>query len=153
MYRQVELKVVLCRCPQLLRPCPLILQKGATRVINPVCFDTGSRGRHLYLIINASPYPVQEVDINTDHWEQFKQDGQYHAAAQQELEDLRQRVQELSRQMGHMGASSSGHAHTSSERARTPPSLGSDNPAEDKRVTTMMYTIFFFFFIAECSIA
>ena len=89
--------------------------KHPTRVINPVYFNTGSRGRHLHLVMNSSPYPVQEVDIDTDHWEQFKQDGQYHAAAQQELQDLRQRVQELSRQMSQMGASSSGHAHTSSE--------------------------------------
>ena len=91
--------------------------------------------------MNSSPYPVQEVDIDTDHWEQLEQDGQYHAAAQQELQDLRQRFQELSRQMSQMGASSSGHAHTSSERTPTPPSLGSDNPAEDKHVRTMMYTI------------
>ena len=91
--------------------------------------------------MDSSPYPVQEVDIDTDHWEQFEQDGQYHAAAQQEQQDMRQRLQELLQQMSQMGASSSEHAHTSSERAPTPPSLGSDNPAEDKLVTTMMYTI------------
>ena len=91
--------------------------------------------------MNSSPYPVQEVDIDTDHWEQFEEDGHYHAAAQQELQDLRQRAQELSRQMSQMGPSSSGHVHTSSERAPTPPSIASDNPAEDKHVTRMMYTI------------
>ena len=78
--------------------------------------------------------------MDTDHWEQFKEDGQSHAAAQQELQDLRQRFQELARQMIQMGASSSWHAHPFSERAPTPPSLGPDNPAENKHVTTMMYT-------------
>ena len=91
--------------------------------------------------MNSSPYPVQGVDIDTDHWEQFEKDDQYHAAAQQELQDLRQRVQDLSPQMRQMGASSSGQLYTSPERALTPQSLQSDNPAEDKHMTTMMYTI------------
>ena len=54
--------------------------------------------------MNSFPYHVQEVDIDTDHWEQFKEDGQYYAGAQQELSDQRQRVQELSQQMSQMGA-------------------------------------------------
>ena len=90
---------------------------------------------------NRSPYPVQEITIDADHWSQFETNGQYHGATAHELEVLRQRFQELTQQMQHGHTSGNEQGYARAARTPTPPSLGSDNPAEYKHVSPMMYTI------------